>query len=55
MPKMKSKQNRISHILRAHLNGGDVSAMLKRTLITVAVGIWVAFMACILLVWGLRG
>ena len=54
MPKMKSKQNRISHILRAHLNGGDVSAMLKRTLIAVAVGLWLVFALCVMIAWGLR-
>ena len=53
MPKMKSKTE-ISHILRAHLNSGDVSAMLKRTLIAVAVGLWLVFALCMMIAWGLR-
>lgn len=46
-------RNRLTYVLRQHLNGGDVSAMLKRTLIVIAVGIWIAFAACVLLVWSL--
>lgn len=51
---MKSQLHRINHILHTYLHDGNVSAMLKRTLIAVAVGIWIVFVMCVLLVWGLR-
>jgi len=51
---MKSKLNRINHILHRHLHDGDVSAMLHRTLIAIAVGILLVFALCIALAWGLR-
>ena len=49
-----TEQNQIENIFHRHLNNGDVSAMLRRTLIMVAVVIWLAFALCVLLVWGLR-
>jgi len=51
---MKSQLNRVSHILHRHLNDGDVSAMLRRTLVAVAVGIWIAFALAVMIAWGLR-
>lgn len=51
---MKTKFNRVNHVLRVRLHNGDVSAMLKRTLIAVAIIIWVVFMSCMLLAWGVN-
>ena len=50
---MKAKSNRLSHILHRHFHNGDATAMLRRTLIAVAVGLWLIFMLCVLLAWGL--
>ena len=52
---MKAKQNRVSHILHRYLHDSDVSDMLRRTLIAIAVGIMAVFALCVMLVWGLRG
>ena len=51
---MKAQRNRISHVLHRHLNNGDVTAMLRRTLITIAVIIWIVFALCVMIAWGLR-
>ncbi len=51
---MNAKQNRVVNFLHNHLNNGDVTAMLRRTLIGVAVGIWLVFMLCVLLAWRMR-
>ena len=51
---MKAKQNQVSRILHLHLNNGDVSAMLRRTLISVALGLWLACVLGALLAWGLK-
>lgn len=51
---MKAQRNRLAHILHAHLHDGDVTAMLRRTLIAVAIIIWLAFAVCVLLAWGMR-
>lgn len=50
-----TKLNHISHILHAHLNDGNVTAMFKRTLIAVAVDIMAVFALCIMIAWGVRG
>lgn len=52
---MKTKYNQIINVLRNDLNGGDISYMLRRTLIAVAVGIWVACALAVLIAWGLKG
>ena len=52
---MKAQRNRISHILHTHLHKGDVSAMLRRTLIAIAVGIMAVFGLAVMIAWGLRG
>ncbi|MDO8303922.1 MAG: hypothetical protein Q7T18_11840 [Sedimentisphaerales bacterium] len=51
---MKAQLHRVSHILHRHLNNDDVTATFKRTLIMIAVGIWLAFALCAMIAWGLR-
>jgi len=46
---MKAMKNRMSHVLHRYLND------FKRTLIALAVGIWIAFGLCVALALGLRG
>jgi len=43
-----TEQNQIENIFHRHLNNSDVFAMFRRTLITVAVVIWLVFASCIL-------
>ena len=52
---MKAIHNRLAHILHHRLNNGDVSLMLRRWLIAVAVGIGLVFTLCVMLAWGVRG
>ncbi len=51
---MKATRNRLTHILHRHLNDGDLTLMLRRFLIAVAVGLWLACVLGALLAWSLR-
>ena len=50
----KATRNRLVHVLHRRLNNGDVTAMFKRTLVAVAVGIMAAFALAVMIAWGLR-